>query len=203
MANPTDPRAEGFRAELDDGQVVEVDGSTVTDPQSDAPVPVVVLRMNRTRAHLLAHLLDDWCRAARVFATFRSSEVTERALAWALEASAAAGGDPGATRCALAGPQTPSVAQRLAAAAVLSERERRINCGHLGTSNTPPSGASHQPQPSSTTPTLVNCSKPCRPKNCAPLASRRGRGGLGCSVPPGPLTAPLPGKPAIRPCFVR
>ena len=83
--------------------------------------------MSRTCAHTLAHLLDDWCRVARVYATLRSSEVTERALVWALEASAAAGGDPDATHCGLSGPQTPSVAQRLAAAAVLSERERQIN----------------------------------------------------------------------------
>ena len=103
------------------------DGSTVTDPASGSPIPAVLLRMSRTRAHTLAHLLDDWCRVARVYATLRSSEVTERALVWALEASAAATGDPEATRCALSGPQAPSVAQRLAAAAVLSEREHRIN----------------------------------------------------------------------------
>ncbi|HCU93568.1 MAG TPA: hypothetical protein DHU96_12900 [Actinobacteria bacterium] len=127
MANPTDPRPEPFRAQLDDGQIVETDGSTVTDPASGSPVPAVLLRMSRTRAHTLAHLLDDWCRVARVYATLRSSEVTERALVWALEASAAATGDPEATRCALSGPQAPSVAQRLAAAAVLSEREHRIN----------------------------------------------------------------------------
>ena len=127
MANPTEPRHDGFRAELDDGQIVETDGSTITDPRSGTLVPAVVLRMSRTRAHLLAHLLDDWCRTARVFATLRSSEVTERALVWALEAGAAAGGDPEATRCALGGPQTPSVTQRLRAAAVLSEREQQVN----------------------------------------------------------------------------
>jgi hypothetical protein len=127
MANPTDPRAEHFRAELDDGQIVEADGSTVADPVSGSPVPAVLLRMSRTRAHMLAHLLDDWCRVARVFATLRSSEVTERPLVWALEASAAAAGDPEATHCALHGPEAPSVTQRLAAAAVLSEREHRIN----------------------------------------------------------------------------
>ncbi len=127
MANPTDPPPERFRAELDDGRVVETDGSTVTDPESGTAVPAVLLRMSRTQAHMLAHVLDDWCRVALVFATLRSSEVTERALAWTLEAGAAAAGDPEATRCTIRVPGTPPVAQRLAAAAVLREREQRIS----------------------------------------------------------------------------
>ena len=127
MANPTDPHAEPFRAELDDGQVVEADGSTITDPASGAAVPAVLLRMSRTRAHTLAHILEDWSRAALIFATLRSSQVTERALAWTLDAGAAAAGDPEAARCALRVTETPSPAQRLAAVAVLSERERRIS----------------------------------------------------------------------------
>ena len=32
MANPTEPHPEAFRAELHDGQIVEADGSTITDP---------------------------------------------------------------------------------------------------------------------------------------------------------------------------
>ena len=126
MANPTDPRAEPFRVELDDGQIVEADGSTVADPVSGSSVPAVLLRMSRTRAHVLAHLLDDWCRAARLFTTLRSSEVSERALAWTLDAGAAAAGDPEAARCALRIPGTPTAAQRLAAVEVLRERERHI-----------------------------------------------------------------------------
>jgi hypothetical protein len=126
MANPTHPQAEPFRAELD-GQIVEADGSTVTDPASGAAVPAVLLRMTRTRAHTLAHVLDDWSRAALVFATLRSSQVTERALAWTLDAGAAAAGDPEAARCALRVTEAPSPAQRLAAVSVLSERERRIS----------------------------------------------------------------------------
>jgi hypothetical protein len=126
MANPTDPPAGPFRAELD-GQIIEADGSTVTDPASGADVPAVLLRMSRARAHTLAHILEDWSRAALVFATLRSSPVTERALAWTLETGAAAAGDPGAARCEMRVTGAPSPAQRLAAAAVLSEREHRIS----------------------------------------------------------------------------
>jgi hypothetical protein len=127
MANPTDPRPGHFRADLDDGHVVETDGSTIMDPESGAAVPAVLLRMTRTRAHALAHILEDWCRVALVFATLRSSEMTERALAWTLEAGAAAAGDPEAVRCALGVPEPPSTAQRLAAVRVLREREARIS----------------------------------------------------------------------------
>ena len=85
MANPTDPPSGRFRAELDDGQIVESDGSTITDPESGAAETAVVLRMTPKRAHMLAHILEDWSRVALVFATLRSSESTERALAWTLE----------------------------------------------------------------------------------------------------------------------
>jgi hypothetical protein len=127
MANPTDPTPRPFRAELEDGQVVETDGTTITDPASGAEVPAIVLRMSRTRAHTLAHVLADWCRTALVFTTLRSSEVTERALAWTLDAGAAAAGDPEASRCALRVAQAPTASQRLAAVGVLQQREQRIS----------------------------------------------------------------------------
>jgi hypothetical protein len=127
MANPTDPPSpEQFRAELDNGQVVEADGSTVRDPASGSQVPAVLLRMTPARAHTLSHVLDDWSRMALVFATITSAEATERALAWTLEAGAAALGDPAATRCPRSQQRTPSAAQRLAAASVLADRDPRI-----------------------------------------------------------------------------
>lgn len=127
MANPTQPRPDPlFRAELENGQIVEADGSTVADPATGTQVPAVLLRMTPARAHTLAHVLDDWCRTALVFATLRSAEVTERALAWTLENGAATLGDTGARGCPRSRPGTPSAAQRLAAVAVLREREPGI-----------------------------------------------------------------------------
>jgi hypothetical protein len=82
--------------------------------------------MTPGRAHLLSHIIDDWCRIALVLATLRSAEVTERALAWALEAGAAALGDAEALRCPRNGPEHPSAAQRLSAVAVLRERRPLI-----------------------------------------------------------------------------
>jgi hypothetical protein len=115
-----------FRAELDNGQIVEADGSTVADPATNKQVPAVLLRMTPGRAHLLSHIVDDWCRIALVFATLRSSETTERALAWTLETGAAALGDPQARRCPRSQPELPSAAQRLAAVSVLRERAPQI-----------------------------------------------------------------------------
>jgi hypothetical protein len=126
MANPTHPRPDEFRAVLDSGQVVEADGSTVADPATHSQVPAVLLRMTPARAHVLAHVVDDWARVAVAVATPRSSEGTERALAWTLEAGAATLGDPEARRCPRGQPDPPSAAQRLAAVAVLREREPRI-----------------------------------------------------------------------------
>ncbi len=126
MANPTQPRPDAFRAVLDNGQIVEADGSTVADPATGGQVPAVLLRMTPARAHILSHVLDDWARTALTFATPQSSETTERALAWTLEAGAAALGDDQARRCSRSQPEPPSPAQRLAAVAVLRERQPRI-----------------------------------------------------------------------------
>ncbi len=126
MANPIQPRPEIFRAELENGQIVEADGSTVADPATGSQVPAVLLRMTPARAHTLAHVLDDWSRCALVFATLSSAEVTERALAWTLENGATALGDADARRCPRSQPDAPSAPQRLAAVAVLREREPAI-----------------------------------------------------------------------------
>src|SRR5712691_1092265 len=127
MANPIQPRPETFRAELEDGQVVEADGSTVADPSTGNQVPAVLLRMTPARAHTLSHVLDDWAKVALVFATLRSSEAAERAVAWSLEAGAATLGDAGAQRCPRNRAGAASAEQRLAAMAVLRERELGVS----------------------------------------------------------------------------
>jgi hypothetical protein len=126
VTNPIDVPGEWFRMELDDGQVVEADGSTVTDPATGEQVPAVVLRMTKARAHVLAHVLEDWSRLALVFATLRSSVVTERALARTLDAGAALLSDSGALRCAVRVSESVSTAQRLAAVEVLKDREQHL-----------------------------------------------------------------------------
>ncbi|SHN33937.1 hypothetical protein [Cryptosporangium aurantiacum] len=127
MTDSIDVPGSRFRVELDDGQIVETDGSTILDPESGDQVPAVVLRMSRARAHVLAHVLEDWSRVALVFATLRSSCVTERALALTLDSGAALAGDAGATRCAVRVSERVTTAQRLAAVDVLKTRERDLS----------------------------------------------------------------------------
>jgi hypothetical protein len=127
MANPTDPGSERFRAELDDGQIVETNDSTDLSTASGASAPTVLLRMSAARAAELARVLDDWCRVALVFATLHSSEVTERSLAWTLRAAAIAAGGPESAPGDMPIPGTPSVTQRLAAVTALREREGRMS----------------------------------------------------------------------------
>ncbi len=127
MANPIDPPAGRLDARLVAGQAVETDGSTMTDPASGAQVPAVLLRMTPDRARELADVLDDWCRVAVVFTTLRGSAAAERVLAWTLSASATSLGAAGGKARDPQLPAAPSARQRLAAAAVLSERERRLS----------------------------------------------------------------------------
>ncbi|WP_344654653.1 hypothetical protein [Cryptosporangium japonicum] len=87
MTDSIDVPRPRFRVELDDGQIVENDGSAILDPESGDQVPAVVLRMSRARAHVLAHVLEDWSSVALVVATPRSSCVTERALALTLDSA--------------------------------------------------------------------------------------------------------------------
>lgn len=83
MTNPTvsaqndRPR---LRLTLDNGELLEVDGSTV----DDSGVPAVVLRLTPWRAHDLAHVLDTYTRLVEVMS--QSSEVsgTEESLSRAL-----------------------------------------------------------------------------------------------------------------------
>lgn len=81
MTNPTDPsNGPRLRLTLDDGELLEVDGSTV----DDSGVPAIVLRLTPWRAHDLAHVLDTYTRLVEVMS--RSSEVsgTETSLSRAL-----------------------------------------------------------------------------------------------------------------------
>lgn len=124
MANPIEGSTGRFRVVLDHGDVVEAGGG---DPQPGAAPPAVVLRMTAARAHDLAHVLEDWSRVALVYTTLRSTVVTERELSRTLDVAAAALGDPGALRGAARVSESVSAPQRLAAVAVLQEREERLS----------------------------------------------------------------------------
>jgi hypothetical protein len=116
---------EPFVMDLDGGTSVHADGTTVQDG-SGAAVPVVSVRMPVARAHALAHLIDEWSRAFRL-PPDKPAAAGNRLLAGALEAAAAAWGEPGALRCAARIFGEVTVLQRLAAVGVLVEREERLS----------------------------------------------------------------------------
>jgi hypothetical protein len=125
MANPTDVPYARFRVDLDGGEVVEADGSTVRAASGEL-VPSLTVRMPVGRAHALAHLLDEWVRAFRLHPD-KTTSGPDRLLADALESVAAAVGEPGALRCSSRVFGDVTAPQRLAAVEVLAEREERLS----------------------------------------------------------------------------
>jgi hypothetical protein len=123
MANSTEREPRPFRLEMDNREVVEVDGSTVVDEDSGREVPAVVLRLPPWRAHSLGHVLADWTMVSDLFDGARQASLDEGDLAWALYAASSAAGDPRARQDAQRPPTSVSSGQRAAAAAVLRGRE--------------------------------------------------------------------------------
>jgi len=117
MEDPIERAVRPFRVVLGGGEVIESAGA-------GSAAGELVLRLPVARAHSLAHLLDDWSRALGV-APQRGWASGDRALSRALEAGAAALGEAGALRCAAREFGEVTAPQRLAAVAVLAERESR------------------------------------------------------------------------------
>ena len=126
MANPTDVPYARFRVDLGGGEAVESDGSTVVPAAGGEPAPALTVLISAVRAHELAHLVDEWSRAFRL-APDKATAGPTRLLADALEAVAAAAGEPGALRCAARVFGGVTAPQRLAAVGVLAEREERLS----------------------------------------------------------------------------
>jgi hypothetical protein len=99
MANPTDVLSARFRVELGGGEAVVVDGSTLPSAAGGEPVPALTLLISAARAHARAHLVDEWQGAFRL-PPDKAMSGPNRLLAEALEAVAAAVGEPGALQCA-------------------------------------------------------------------------------------------------------
>jgi hypothetical protein len=74
MANSTEREPHRFRLAMDNGEVVEVDGSTLVDEDSGRTVTAVVLRLPAWRAHALA----SWNRAAKAGACATASRRRRR-----------------------------------------------------------------------------------------------------------------------------
>ncbi|MBV9650688.1 MAG: hypothetical protein JO296_11185 [Pseudonocardiales bacterium] len=114
------------RVELDHGDVVELDGGTVAvNGEQD---PSVVVRLTPWRARSLARALEEWSAISRLFAQGRRPVADEWALSRTLKMAAAALDDDGGPPLRSSrDDNTASNSQRLAAVAVLAEREPRLS----------------------------------------------------------------------------
>src|SRR5215470_1623399 len=129
MNDPTQSDPDRVRVALEHGEVVELDGGTLTldGERSDS----VVLRLAPWRARALSWVLEEWSAVSRVFNRPPRPNLDELDLSRVLELASAAAGDesdePGRSRVRFTPPghSVPSRA-RLAAIAVLTQRESRL-----------------------------------------------------------------------------
>jgi hypothetical protein len=126
MPDPTQPNPDPLRVALDQGAVVELDGSTLTIDQGESPT--VLLRLAPWRARSVARVLAEWSSVSRIFDRSARSQLDELALSRTLELAAAALGDADDPTIRVPrGTRTVSYQQRLAAVAVLGEREEQLS----------------------------------------------------------------------------
>lgn len=122
MADLTDSDARRVRVELGGGVVV-----TVTDDgAADAEVPAVLVRMPASRAHALAHVLDDWSQGFGLVPD-GDQVPSDATLARGLEMVTAAVHEIGALRCAARASGVVGRGQRVAAVSVLRDREEGLS----------------------------------------------------------------------------
>jgi hypothetical protein len=126
MPDPTQFNPDRLRVALDHGEVVELDGGTlVLDGQES---PSVVLRLAPWRARSVARVLQEWSSVSRIFHRPTRPHLDELELSRTLELAASALGD--GDEPILRSPRGPRAIpnrQRLAAVAVLGEREAHLS----------------------------------------------------------------------------
>ncbi len=126
MAEATQFDPEHLRVALDHGEVVELDGGTLVLHGEESPS--VVLRLAPWRARSVARVLEEWSAVSRVFnRTSRPSpDGLELSRTLELAASVLGDGDEPHPRFPR-GEYTVPGRQRLAAVAVLAEREASLS----------------------------------------------------------------------------
>ena len=126
MPDPTQFDPDPIRVALDHGEVVELDGSTLLLDGEESPS--VVLRLAPWRARSVARALQEWSSVSRIFHRTARPHLDELDLSRTLELAAAALDDH--ERPIMRSPRGSRVIpnrQRLAAVAVLSEREEQLS----------------------------------------------------------------------------
>jgi hypothetical protein len=126
MPDPTQFDPNPIRVALDHGEVVELDGGTLVLDGDESPS--VVLRLAPWRARSVARVLAEWSSVSRIFHQATRPHLDELDLSRTLELAAAALGDHDEpiVRSARGSRVIPN-RQRLAAVAVLGEREAQLS----------------------------------------------------------------------------
>ncbi|HEX3733343.1 MAG TPA: hypothetical protein VHU91_10530 [Mycobacteriales bacterium] len=126
MPDPTQFDSELIRVALDHGEVVELDGGTLVLDGEESPS--VVLRLTPWRARSVARVLQEWSSVSRIFHHPTRPDLDELDLSRTLELAAAAlsAGDEPNLRSPRGSRVIPN-RQRLAAVAVLGEREGQLS----------------------------------------------------------------------------
>ncbi len=127
MPDPTQFNPGRLRVALDHGEVVELDGGTLVLDGGESPS--VVLRLAPWRARSVARVLQEWSSVSRIFHHPARPHLDELDLSRTLELAAAVLLGDGAEPI-LRSPRSLRVIpnrQRLAAVAVLGEREARLS----------------------------------------------------------------------------
>jgi hypothetical protein len=126
MPDPMQLDPDRIRVVLDHGETVELDGGTlVLDGQES---PSVVLRLAPWRARSVARVLREWSSVSRIFHHPTRPHLDEVDLSRTLELAAAVlGADNEPKVRSLRGSRVIPNRQRLAAVAVLGEREAHLS----------------------------------------------------------------------------
>jgi hypothetical protein len=126
MPDPTQFDPGPIRVALDRGEVVELDGGTLVLDGEESPS--VVLRLTPWRARSVARVLAEWSSVSRIFQHSTRPHPDELELSWTLELAAAALGDHDEPIMRFSrGSRVLPNRQRLAAVAVLGEREPQLS----------------------------------------------------------------------------
>jgi hypothetical protein len=126
MPDPTQFEPDRVQVVLDHGEVVELDGGTLVLDGEESPS--VVLRLAPWRARSVARVLQEWSSVSRIFHHPARPHLDELELSRTLELAAAAlgCGDEPNLRTPRGARLIPN-RQRLAAVAVLGERETQLS----------------------------------------------------------------------------
>ena len=126
MPDPKQPNPDQLRVVLDHGEVVELDGGTLVLDGEESPSVVLGWRPGRARS--VAWVIQEWTSVSRIFHQSTRPHLDELELSRTLELAAAVldGGEEPIVR-SLHGSRVIPHGQRLAAVAVLGEREARLS----------------------------------------------------------------------------